>query len=298
MVVGGTSGIGLATARLLVEAGEQVRVVARSEERLRRVAADLGGGTTWAVADVSDPEAVQAAVDGCVAEHGRLDAVVSTAQPMAYGTVEQVPHDVLTQVVAVGVGGVGNLARSALPVFRSQGGGSLVVVGSLLGEIAVPGMGAYCAAKWGQMALVRALQVETRRERGVHVSLVLPGAVDTPVYHLAGSYAGSAGSAPPPIVAPEQVAKACVRLLDHPRRAVHVGPGTLLTRTGFRMMPAIYDRLAGPLVSKVALRGPGVPDHPGNVFAPRPDGESERGGWTPDGRLRSGPGRRARWRRR
>lgn len=298
MVVGGTSGIGLATARLLVEDGDRVMLVARSAERLRAVAAELGHRTTWAVADVSDPDAVQAAVDDCVRDHGRLDAVVSTAQAMAYGSVEQVPHDVLAKVVDVGVGGTSNLARSVLPVFREQGGGSLVVVGSLLGEIAVPGMGAYCAAKWGQTALVRALQVETRRERGVHVSLVLPGAVDTPVYHLAGSYAGSAGSAPPPIVAPEQVAKACVRLLDRPRRAVHVGPGTLLTRTGFRLAPGLYDLLAGPLVGRIALRGPGVPDHPGNVFTPRPDGESERGGWTPDGRLRTAPGRRARWRRR
>ena len=69
---------------------------------------------------------------------------------------------------------------------------------SLLAEIAVPSMGGYCAAKWGQLGLVRALQAEVRRERGVHVSVVLPGAVDTPIYRQAATYAGRLGSAPPP----------------------------------------------------------------------------------------------------
>ena len=192
--------------------------------------------------------------------------------------------------------GTAHLAQAALPRFRAQGAGTLVVVNSLLAEIAVPSMGAYCAAKAGQLALVRSLQLEVRRS-GVHVSLVLPGAVDTPIYHQAATYAGSRGSAPPPVVSPESVAEAIVRCLDHPRRLVHVGPVNRLAVTGYRFAPFVYDRLAPWLVQKVVLRGPAVAAYDGNVFSPTPSGESLRGGWTALGRLRSASSRRARWRR-
>ncbi len=158
-------------------------------------------------------------------------------------------------------------------------------------------MGAYCTAKWGQLGLARTLQVEARREPGIEVSIVLPGAIDTPIYHQAATYAGAPGSAPPPVVSPERVAAACVRALDRPRRMVHVGPANRLTVAGYRLMPVVYDRIVGPLVDRSALRGPDVGDTEGNVSSPQPSVEGLRGGWTLTGRLRGADGR-ARWRRR
>lgn len=298
LVVGATSGIGLATARLLAERGWPVVVSARDADRCAEVAASLPGDAAGIACDLADEESVADLVEQVVARHGRLDGVVLTAQVMAYGRVEQVPPAVFERVVDVAVLGVVHVARAVLPRFRAQaGGGRLVVVGSLLGEIAVPSLSAYCTAKWGQQGLVRALQLETRRDRDVEVSLVLPGAVDTPIYHQAATWAGSPGSAPPPVVTPERVARACVAALQRPRRAVHVGPANLLTVAGFRLAPAVYDRLVGPLVDRTALRGPrGTPATEGNVVAPRPEREGLRGGWTPAGRLRAGG--RTRWRRR
>lgn len=297
VVVGATSGIGLATARRLSAHGDRLVLVARDEQRLQEVAASLPGPAAVAPADLGTGEGVAEALAACAAAYGRVDAVVTTAQTMAYGSVEQVPEEVLASVVDVGVHGTARLAREALPRFREQGGGQLVVVGSLLAEISVPGMGAYCAAKWGQLALVRALQLETRRQRGVHVSLVVPGAVDTPIYHQAATYAGSPGSAPPPVVGPDAVARAIERCLQRPRRTVQVGPANRVVRAGFRHLPGPYAVLVGPLVRRIALRGPTTPDHAGNVLAARPEAEAERGGWTPWGTLRDGHGR-ARWRRR
>ncbi len=294
LVVGATSGIGLAVARQLAARGDLLLLMARDAGRLAEVAADLPGEPAYVAGDVSDPDAVERAVVACVTAHGRCDGAVTTAQPMAYGTVEELPAEVLSRLVDVAVTGTANLARSLLPRFRAQGGGRLVVVSSLLAEIAVPAMGGYCAAKWGQLGLVRTLQAEVRRQRGVHVSLVLPGAVDTPIYRQAGTWAGRRGSAPPPVVSPERVAEACVRRLDRPRRATHVGPVNLLAVAGFRATPAVYDRLVGPLVDRVVLRGPIAGPDVGNVFAPRPDGERLRGGWTAGGRLRDAAGR-PRW---
>ena len=103
LVVGGTSGIGLATARQLVERGDTVVVGARDAGRVAAVAAELGAGVTGVALDLTDAASVSAAVERCVADHGRLDGVVTSAQTMAYGTVEQVPADVFAAVVDTAV---------------------------------------------------------------------------------------------------------------------------------------------------------------------------------------------------
>lgn len=286
LVVGGTSGIGLVTAQRLVNEGARVVVCSRDEARVARVAVDLGGGAIGIAGDIRSSPDMERVVAGCVAAHGRLDAVVTTAQVMAYGTLEQVPPEVYAAVQDVAVLGTLSLARAVLPRFRAQGGGSLVVVGSLLGELAVPSLGAYCSAKAAQLCLVRTLQLETRRERGIHVSLVAPGAIDTPIYQQAATYAGRAGFAPPPVISPDRVARACVHAIDHPRRLVHVGPVNWIAVIGFRLMPGIYDRLAPLLVKSVVLRGPSVADTDGNVVRPDTALEGARGGWSWYGRRR------------
>ena len=286
LVVGGTSGIGLVTARRLVDQGARVVVCSRDEGRVAAVAADLGGGTLGLAGDIRDAADMQRVVSGCLAAHGRLDAVVTTAQVMAYGTLEEVPPETFAAVHDVAVLGTLTLARTVLPVFRSQGGGSLVVVGSLLAEIAVPSLGAYCTAKWAQLCLARTLQLETRSERGIHVSVVAPGAINTPIYAQAATYAGREGSAPPPVISAEHVARACVWAIEHPRRLVHVGPANWLSVIGFRLMPGLYDRLAPLLVRRVILRGPRVPVSLGNVEEPQVALEAVSGGWTWYGRRR------------
>jgi NAD(P)-dependent dehydrogenase (short-subunit alcohol dehydrogenase family) len=78
------------------------------------------------------------------------------------------------------VHGTVHVARAALQQFRAQGGGRLVLLGSLPGEIATAFMSSYVSAKWAVHGLVRSLRIETRHDPAIHVSLVSPGAVDTP----------------------------------------------------------------------------------------------------------------------
>jgi NAD(P)-dependent dehydrogenase (short-subunit alcohol dehydrogenase family) len=283
LITGASSGIGRATAMELAGRGARLVLVARGGESLEEAAAEaLAAGAQAALvrpADVTDEDAIQAAVDDAVAEFGRLDVVVHAAQVMAYGRIEDVPREVFETVVDTGVHGTATVARVVLPVFRKQGAGHLVVVNSLLGNVTAPLMGSYVTAKWGQLGLVRSLQLETRDEPGISVSIVQPGGVDTPIYVHAASWAGSTGRPPPPVYSPQRVARKILTTLDRPRRVVQAGLLNPLITAGFRLLPGVYDTLVGPLLQRLAIADDDVPPTEGNVFESRPASNATEGRW-------------------
>src|SRR5215213_8184497 len=283
LVTGASSGIGRATAIQLAGRGARLILVARGRESLEEAAAEARAAGAEAAlvrpADVTDEDAVQAAVDDAVAEFGRIDVVVHAAQVMAYGRIEDVPREVYEQVVDVALHGTAVVARVVLPLFRKQGAGHLVVVNSLLGNIATPLLGSYVAAKWGQLGLIRVLQQETRDEPGISVSAVQPGGVDTPIYVQAASWTGSTGRPPPPVYSPQRVARVVLSTLDRPRRIVQAGLFNPLITAGFRLFPGVYDYLVGPLLQRMAIANDDVPPMEGNVFESRPAGNATVGRW-------------------
>jgi NAD(P)-dependent dehydrogenase (short-subunit alcohol dehydrogenase family) len=279
LVTGASSGIGRAATRLLLARGDNVALLSRHRPTLEQVA-DGHPNALVVPADVVDRDGLAAAVAETVAHFGRLDAVIHSAQVMAYGRIEDVDPDVYDRVVDVAMKGTANLARTVLPRFREAGTGTLVIVNSLLGEIATPRMGAYDASKWGQLGLARVLQLEVRDEKRVHVCVVSPGAVDTPIYDQAANYAGKGGFPPPPVVSPDRVAQAALDCLDRPRRQVEVGPVNQLTKLGFRTMPFVFDRIVGPMVKLAVFRGAPSAPNAGNVLEPDADLEATTGGWT------------------
>ncbi|SFL10624.1 SDR family NAD(P)-dependent oxidoreductase [Geodermatophilus ruber] len=283
LVTGASSGIGRATVHTVAGRGDRLVLVARGREALEETAAEARAAGAADVlvrpADVADAEALQGTVDTAVERFGRLDVVVHAAQTMAYGRIEDVPRRVFEAVVDTGLHGTANVARAVLPIFRRQGAGHLVVVSSLLASVTAPLMGTYAAAKWGQLGLVRTLQQEVRDVPGVHVSAVAPGGVNTPIYHQAGTWAGSTGRPPPPVYSAARVARAVVARLDRPRRLVQSGVANPLVIGAFRLLPAVYDALVGPLFRALALAGDGAPPSEGNVFASRSEGNRRDGRW-------------------
>jgi NAD(P)-dependent dehydrogenase (short-subunit alcohol dehydrogenase family) len=283
LITGASSGIGRATALELAGRGAQLVLVARGRESLEDAATEVRAAGAGAVvvcpADVKDEEAVRAAVDAAVQRFGRLDAVVHAAQVMAYGTIEEVPREVFETVVDTAVHGTATVARVVLPLFRKQGGGHLLVVNSLLGSVATPLMGSYVAAKWGQLGLVRTLQMEVRDAPGVEVSAVQPGGVDTPIYFQAASWTGSTGRPPPPVYSPQRVARIVLATLDRPRRMVQAGVFNPVITAGFRLLPGVYDFLVGPLLQRMAVANDEVPPTEGNVFESQQSGNATEGRW-------------------
>jgi NAD(P)-dependent dehydrogenase (short-subunit alcohol dehydrogenase family) len=283
LITGASSGIGRATAIELAGHGGRLVLFARGEESLEEAAAEARSAGAAAVVvcpgDVTDEDAIRAAVDSAVEQFGRLDVVVHAAQVMAYGRIEDVPREVFEQVVDVAVHGTAIVARVVLPVFRKQGAGHLVVVNSLLGNIAAPLMGSYVTAKWGQLGLVRVLQQETRDEPGISVTAVQPGGVDTPIYVQGATWTGSTGRPPPPVYSPQRVARTIVSTLARPRRVVQAGVFNPLITAGFRLVPGIFDVLVGPLLQRLAIADDDVAPTEGNVFESKPAGNATEGGW-------------------
>lgn len=283
LVTGASSGIGEAVVRRAAVRGDHVVLLARGREALERVARDcdgLGAASSMVVpTDVSDDAAVAAAVEAVMARHGWIDTVVGSAGVVAYGRLDEVPREVFDQVIATNLLGSVNLARHVLPVLRTQRTGNLVHVGSVIGHMAVPDMGAYVLSKWGVRALVRQLQVDNRDRPRVRIEYVAPGGVDTPIYRQAATYGGSVGRPPFPVTTPDRIAARVLEVADGRRRGGQVGLANEVIRFGFSALPWAYDRLVGPLFTVAAqdLTTPPTAG-PGNVLATRQDHNALRGG--------------------
>ena len=283
LITGASSGIGRATALELAGRGDRLVLLARGKEALEQAAEEAraagAADVVVAPADVNDEGALRMVVEEAVARWGSLDVVVHGAQVMAYGRVEDVPAQVYETVVDTSLHGTANLARVVIPEFRRRGRGSLVFVSSLLASVATPFMGSYIAAKWGQMGLIRVLQIENRDVPGIAISAVSPGGVDTPIYYQAASYLGSTGRPPPPVYTPQRVARKIVATIDRPERQVHAGFANPFMVAGFRFFPALYDALVTPLMRVAAIAKDRVPPTTGNVFESQPAQNATRGHW-------------------
>jgi NAD(P)-dependent dehydrogenase (short-subunit alcohol dehydrogenase family) len=282
LITGASSGIGRATALLAAGRGDHLVLLARGEGPLADIAQECEASGAASVmvlaADVADDAAVHRAVAAVLDRHGALDAVVHSAGVVAYGRLPDVPTDVFDHVVRTDLLGSANVARAVLPSMRDRDHGHLVLLGSLLGQMAPPYMSAYAVSKWGVRALARILVIENRDRRGVHVSLVSPGGVDTPIYLQAANYLGQVGRPPPPVLSPEKVARVVIRTIDRPKARVQVGAFNPLMIFGFSALPGLFDSLVRPLFEVAATDArQSVGAGTGNVFSSVADGNRLRG---------------------
>ena len=282
VVVGASSGIGRAAALMLGGTREHLALVARDEQALASTAADCTQAGAMSVSthpvDIRDFDAVAEVMESVRATHGRIDALVNSAGVVAYGRFDEVPTEVWNGVLATNVLGTANVCRAVLPDMRARNHGVIVLLGSVLGEIAVPTMSAYVVSKWAVRSLARELQLDNRDRPGVQISIVSPGGVDTPIYGLAANYLGVEGRPPPPVYSPQRVARSVVEQIDRPSKRVNVGVANPLMRLGFGLTPGLFDLVVGPLFARVANARDPVEHRTGNVLDAVPGEAAERGG--------------------
>lgn len=282
MITGASSGIGRATALAAAAEGAHLVLAARGVGSLDLVAAecdDAGAASTTVVpTDVGDDAAVAALVEAVLARHGRIDVFVSSAGVVAYGRTEEVPQEVFDGVLRTNLLGAANVARHVVPVLRGQDSGTLTLVGSVIGHIAVPGMTAYAVSKWGVRSLARQLKLENADKKGVTISYVAPGGVDTPIYQQAANYDGFEGRPPPPVASPERVATQVLSRIGREGARAQLLVSNEVIRFGFSAVPFVYDAIIGPFfrygaIDRLRPTGPTA----GNVLAPRQSGNKLHG---------------------
>jgi NAD(P)-dependent dehydrogenase (short-subunit alcohol dehydrogenase family) len=168
IVTGGASGLGLAVAEALDEAGFTPVVLDRQAPP---------DGLAHREVDLADGRAAEAAVRSVAEEHGGLRAVVTAAGTDACGDLLDVDADAWDRVVLVNLLGTAAVVRAALPYLEAAEGGRVVTVASTLGVRALPAATAYCASKFGVVGFTRALAAETAGRVGV--TLLFPGGMRT-----------------------------------------------------------------------------------------------------------------------
>lgn len=187
LVTGASSGIGEATARSLAASGSRVSLVARRIDRIERLAKEIGGTGHTALAiecDVTDRRQVISAVERTVSDFGRLDVLVNNAGVMLPGPVTDSPVEEWDRMIDVNLKGVLYATHAALPhLLRAaddspRGVADLVNVSSNSGRVASANYAVYALTKHGVGAFSEAVRKEVTG-RGVRVSIIEPGAVDT-----------------------------------------------------------------------------------------------------------------------
>ena len=217
-ITGASSGIGRATALRLARDGASVAICARRIDRLERVAEEIrqAGGRPLAVAaDVTREADMQAFVDATVGEFGRLDVMMCNAGYGLYGEIDSVTSDQMHAVMDVNYFGTYHAARAALPVFRTQARGHIIIVSSIVGQRGVPFMGPYSATKFAQVGLAECLRAEVQGT-GLHVSIVYPISTETDFFKVMVKNSGFATRAHGPRQSPERVADAIARAIRRP----------------------------------------------------------------------------------
>ena len=168
LITGASSGIGEATARRLArEPGARLVLVARREDRLDALAAELGGATVIA-ADLTDEAAPALIRDRVQAEHGRLDLLVNNAGAAWRGRFADVGWENVRRTMELNFDAVVRLTEALLPILRESAPSSIVNVSSTAGRVARPRSGAYSASKFALTGWTDALHLE-EKPNGVHV---------------------------------------------------------------------------------------------------------------------------------
>jgi short-subunit dehydrogenase len=260
LVTGASSGIGLATARLLASRGARVVLSARRRDKLDAAAAETNGVAV--PGDVTDPAVRAKLLDAC---GGRVDILVNNAGYGEAGPVETVGEAEARRQFEVNFFAAAALMQAVMPLMRKQRSGRIVSISSVAGRFGYPLFGWYCASKHALEGLSDALRLEAR-PWGVRVVLVEPGPVETEFFDVTRSRAEGQLGDPSSPYAPffrhveeierdmmrhaatagriaEVVLKACLARCPRDRYAVtSMAKGTILA---LRLLPrALVDRLA------------------------------------------------------
>ena len=230
VITGASSGIGLVTARMAAQRGAKLILAARSEAALIGLEKELtnsGRRAHSVVADVGKPEDVQRTARIAKERFGGFDTWINNAGVSMYGKLLDEPVQDMRRLFETNFWGLvyGSLEAARHFTARAQDG-AIINVGSTLSDRALILQGMYSASKHAVKGFTDALRMELELDRHpIAVTLILPGTIDTPYVRHAKNYLDSEPTNPPPVYAPEAVARTILHCAETPTRHVFVGAG-------------------------------------------------------------------------
>lgn len=271
VITGATSGIGRAAALAFAARGAHVVLAGRRHDALIAAAHEcraLGGTADAAPTDVTREHEVQALARRALLHSGVIDVWINNAGVTLFGSLEGAPMDEHRLVIETNLFGAIYGARAVLPVFRRQGRGVLIDVGSVLSQIGQPFVPSYVISKFALRGLSEALRAELADQPDIFVCSLLPYAVDTEHFESGANYLGLEPHAMPPVQSPEKVARALVRLAEKPTREAHVPRAAVLGLAAHALFPRAVERVLHGALSKWHLGGPSATPKDGNLRRP------------------------------
>jgi len=284
VLVGASSGIGRGVAETLGAYHAHVVLAARRTELLEKIADSIraaGGRALVVTMDISKPEDVERLGTAAVAEFGRIDVWVNNAGVGAIGRFWEIPAEDMARLMDVNLKGFIYGSHTAVNIFRKQGYGTLINVGSVESEVPQAYHAAYAASKAGVRSLSQAINQELRLNgyKRIKVVTIEPWATDTPWFIHAANYSGGT----PQMFAidgPGKVVNALVRASVHPRRCELQVGGKARAAVGMhRLCPRFVERATGGLAHRRQMvLAPPAPPTPGAVYKPTDSGQDVDGG--------------------
>ena len=274
VITGASAGIGRATARLYGERGANVGLIARGEAGLDGAVRDVeeAGGKALALpADVADYQQVDDAARQVEELFGPIGTWVNVAFVSVFAPFADITAEEYRRVTEVSYLGFVHGTMAALARMRPRDRGTIVQVGSALGDRSIPLQSAYCGAKHAINGFTSSLRCELLHEHsGVRVTVVQMPAVNTPQFSWVRSKLPRHPQPVPPIYQPEVAARGVLYAADHPgRRQYWVGASTTATIVANKFAPALLDRyLARTGYDSQQTDQPVKPGRPDNLLDP------------------------------
>ena len=284
VVTGGSAGVGRATVEAFAQAGWNVGIIARNQQRLDATVAavEQTGRRALAVsADVADAATVERAADTIERVLGPINVWVNNAMATVFGPVSSLDADEFQRGTQVTYLGQVHGTMAALKRMRQRNRGTVVNVGSALSYRAIPLQSVYCAAKYAVRGFTDALRSELMHDRSaVHLTMVHLPAMNTPQFDWALNKTRHRPQPVPPIFSPDVAARAILFAATHRRREVWVGASTVKAIVAGWFAPGLVDRYLAWTGYSGQMTDEPAPSHAaGNLHQP------VAGNWAAKGRF-------------
>lgn len=185
VIVGASSGIGAATAKLLATNGAKVVLGARRETHLAALAQAIGPNASYQVTDVTDRQSVAALVQLALDQYGRIDVLYNNAGIMPQGNLSQRTYSQWQAMLDVNIMGVLNGIGAVLPTMQQQKEGLIITTDSVAGHVVYPASAVYNGTKFAVRTIMEGLRQE-EKENGIRSTIISPGAVKTELVNTIG----------------------------------------------------------------------------------------------------------------